>query len=96
MQQQLAALQCAQAELAAERSQVAAQQQASAEQQQHAVQQVQQAAEAHSKLLAQLKRARSAGLLVPVHTSLLPCLATWPVMLKLNSRCCLTQIPREL
>ena len=85
VQQQLAALQRAQAELAAERSQVAAQQQASAEQQQHAVQQVQQAAQAHSQLLAQLKQARSAGLLVSLHIPFLPCVAIRPLILSVSS-----------
>lgn len=64
VQQQVAALQHAQAELAAERDQLSAQQQLIAQQRQHAVQQVQEAAEAHSKLLAQLRRAHSGGLLV--------------------------------
>ena len=71
VQQQLTALQLAQAELAAERNQLSAQQQLIAEQRQHAVQQVQEAAQAHNKLLAQLKQARSRGLLVLCYTSLL-------------------------
>ena len=64
VQQQLTALQVAQAELAAERSQLSTHQQLIAQQRQHAVQQVQEAAQAHNKLLAQLKQARTRGLLV--------------------------------
>ena len=69
MQQQLAALQSAQADLRADAGQLEAQQQLIAQQRQLAVQQVQEAAEAHSKLLGRAKQARNQGLLVPIPPS---------------------------
>lgn len=64
VQQQVSALQAAQAEAWAERSQLALEQQAVAEDKARAVQHAQEAATAHTKLLAQLKQARMQSVLV--------------------------------
>ena len=64
VQQQLAAVQSAQADVRAERSQQEAEQQLLAQQRQQAAQQMQEAAEAHTQLLAQAKQARGRGILV--------------------------------
>ena len=64
VQQQVTALQAAQAELWAERSQLTLEQQVVAEDKARAVQHAQEAATAHASLLAQLKQARTHSLLV--------------------------------
>ena len=64
VQQQVAALQAAQAEVWAERSQLALEQQAISEDKARAVQHAQQAATAHTRLLAEVKQARMQSVLV--------------------------------
>ena len=64
VEQQVSALQAAQAEVWAERSQLALEQQAVAGDKAQAVQHAQEAATAHTKLLAQLKQARMQSVLV--------------------------------
>ena len=64
VQQQMSALQAAQAEVWAQRSQLALEQQAVAEDKARAVQHAQEAAIAHTKLLAQFKQARMQSVLV--------------------------------
>ncbi len=70
VQKQVSALQAAQAELWAEQSQLTLEQQAIAEDKARAVQHAQEAANAHTKLLAQLKQARMQSLLVSVASGL--------------------------
>lgn len=64
VQQQLSAVQEAQAQLWAERSQLAVEQQAVAEDKARAVQNAQEAATAHASLLLHLKQARAQSVLV--------------------------------
>ena len=70
LQQQLSAVQEAQAQLWAERSQLAVEQQAVAEDKAQAVQNAQEAATAHTSLLLHLKQARTQSVLVAVQTVL--------------------------
>ena len=65
VEQQLRAVQEAEAQLWAERSQLAVEQQAVAEDKVRAVQNAQEAAMAHSSLLLHLKQARAQSVLVP-------------------------------
>lgn len=65
VEQQLSAVQEAEAQLWAQRSQLAVEQQAVAEDKARAVQNAQEAAMAHSSLLVHLKQARAHSVLVP-------------------------------
>ena len=72
LQQQLVAVQEAQAQLWAERSQLAVEQQAVAEDKAQAVQNAQEAATAHATLLLHIKQARAQSVLVAAQTVFSP------------------------